>query len=136
MITTEWMVLENGRRIQTICENQMPVYLPTAYLTDVASRSSSPNTPNTYVFHLYKFFTWLDRNRTKLIDLRYKDVKDFRSELVSLNNEIFEKDKVSKITVYNCFSTVIRFLEWCCQEDDNESIFRRKKKVKSEQEAC
>lgn len=132
MITLEWAEMEDDRVLRIVCQDGVPLFLPTRYLLAVDGRATSPLTARTYASRLLPFFVWLEQEGLGLEDMSRVALQRFKRNLVhqtKLQEGTWARIDAEKgpavTTVYQTLAATLRFLGWCMEPSDQTALLRR-----------
>jgi hypothetical protein len=79
VVTTEWMILENGNRVLSVCQDGIPIFYPNDWLLQINQNATSPKTAKTYAQRLAIFFKWIDISGIPLERFNQRHWYEFQS---------------------------------------------------------
>lgn len=101
--------------LKTLCRNGFPIMEATEYLeSKQGALKETSRTIDVYVNNLKVFYVWLEQERYLFEDITVLHLKQYLSYL--------QKQGLSEGTVYQYYSTVIRFIEWCIGPEEQEKL--------------
>lgn len=126
-VTTEWMRLESGERMLSICIHGIPLFLPNEWLLRSFQNTDSMKTAQTYAQRLVIFFRWLHREGIALENATPAHLSRFQSALNAPSDHpdyLFTKENISEATRYQTLACAIRFLEWAMQLNEDAPMLQ------------
>lgn len=119
MVELKWTKSTNGKLLQLICRNGIPLLLPMKYLTHIDDNARSPLTSRTYASKLCHFLKWLDSSQIDLNNVTKIHLQSFSRHLRTTTHSESSRKQI--------IAQALRFLLWCMEPSDSEKLLKRRR---------